>query len=74
MMSFQNTNETNPYVEISDVAKYFSVSTATVRTWVRKEYIPRSAYIKAGETYRYNIASIEAHLTENEERRKLHGE
>lgn len=73
MMSFQNTNNPNSYVEIADVAQYFGVSAATVRTWVRKEYIPRSAYIKAGETYRYNIASIEAHLTK-EEGEDFHGE
>ena len=66
MISFQDTTQTSPYVEITDVAEYFGVNRATVRTWVRKEYIPRSAYIKAGDTYRYNIASIEAHLTKGE--------
>ena len=52
MISFQDTTQTSPYVEITDVAEYFGVNRATVRTWVRKEYIPRSAYIKAGDTYR----------------------
>jgi hypothetical protein len=73
-MSFVDKKPDNSkhYVEVNDVAQYFSVSTATVRVWVHKKYIPRSSYIKAGDTYRYNIASIEAHLTEEGE--ETHGE
>ena len=71
-ISFVDKVSNKPYVEVNDVAKYFSVSAATVRMWVHKKYIPRSSYIKAGETYRYNIALIEAHLTEEGE--EAHGE
>tara|TARA_R100000951_G_scaffold29575_3_gene25578 strand:+ start:6850 stop:7092 length:243 start_codon:yes stop_codon:yes gene_type:complete len=50
------------YVAIESVAEKFSVSISTVRSWVRKGFIPRDSYIKAGNTYRFKIAEIENSL------------
>jgi|TARA_B100001142_G_scaffold269354_1_gene274976 uncharacterized protein YjcR len=56
------------YVDSSTIAEYFGVSPSTVRLWVKEERIPRSTYIRAGrETIRYDLASIEAHLTQGEQ-------
>lgn len=60
-MSTENTP--SPYVAIEDVAKYFSVSISTVRAWVRQGYIPKTTYIKVGNTYRFNLAAVVEHLT-----------
>ena len=61
-------SNTNKYVDSSTLAEYFGVSPSTVRGWVRDSKIPRNSYIKAGkETYRYNLASIEAHFIEGEQ-------
>lgn len=51
------------FVPLEVLAKTFSVSPATIRTWVRNEYIPKSAYIKIGNTYRFNTTAVIAALT-----------
>jgi excisionase family DNA binding protein len=56
-------NITSPYVAIEDVAKYFSVSISTVRAWVRQGHIPKTTYIKVGNTYRFHLTAIVEHLT-----------
>jgi len=53
----------SPYVAIEDVAKYFSVSISTVRAWLRQGYIPKTTYIKVGNTYRFHLAAVVEHLT-----------
>jgi excisionase family DNA binding protein len=53
----------SPYVPIEDVAKYLSVSLSTVRAWVRQGYIPKHTYIKVGNTYRFRLAAVVEHLT-----------
>lgn len=62
----------NKYVEITKISEYFGVSNTTVRSWVRDNKIPRDSYIKipsdvGNPTFRYNLASIEAHFTEGEQ-------
>lgn len=50
------------YVTIRDVASCFNVSVSTIRNWVKAGTIPASTYIKAGETYRFNLGKIEEAL------------
>jgi len=55
------------FVPIEDVAKHFSVSISTVRTWIRQKHIPEDAYIKVGSSvkpiYRFRISDVESALT-----------
>jgi excisionase family DNA binding protein len=57
------TTPATPYVLIEDIAKYFSVSMSTVRSWVRNGSVPKHTYIKIGQTYRFKLAEVEAALT-----------
>jgi len=57
------SNDETPYVPIEDIAKYLSVSVSTVRAWVRQGYIPKSTYIKVGNTYRFRLSAVVDHLT-----------
>jgi|TARA_B110000977_G_C10740438_1_gene362798 hypothetical protein len=50
------------YVPVDKVAKHFSVSIATMRSWVGKGRISSDAYINVDGLYRYNIAKVEASL------------
>jgi DNA-binding transcriptional MerR regulator len=54
------------YVPIEAVADRFAVSVSTVRSWIRKDHIPRNTYIKAGNTYRFVLADIEKALRQEE--------
>ena len=59
--------QAEPFVTIDGVAKHFSVSVSTVRSWIRKNRIPKHTYVKLGTTYRFKIGAIEEALTaENE--------
>lgn len=51
------------FVPIEKVAQYFGVGIHTIRAWVRQGHIPRSSYIKAGNTYRFSIPRITDALT-----------
>ena len=57
----------NPYVDINKVAEYFGISISTTRKWLREGHIPRDTYIKAGDTYRFNIDAIEKALTKRDD-------
>lgn len=52
-------------VPIEDVAKHFTVSISTVRTWVRQGLIPKETYIRIGNTYRFSIPKILEAVTKN---------
>ena len=52
-----------PFVPIEDVAKHFSVSISTVRAWVRQKHIPKSTYVKIGNTYRFRVGDVADALT-----------
>ena len=58
------------YVSIESVAVKFSVSISTVRSWIKKGFIPRDSYIKAGNTYRFKLDEIESSLREDKEKDK----
>ena len=55
------------YVPIESVADKFSVSISTVRSWIKKGFIPRDSYIKAGNTYRFKLDEIESSLRKDKE-------
>jgi excisionase family DNA binding protein len=52
----------NTYVSIEDVAKYYSVSVSTVRTWIRTGKLTTTDFLKLGNTYRFKIADVDAAL------------
>jgi|TARA_R110002072_G_scaffold85982_1_gene194238 excisionase family DNA binding protein len=52
-----------PFVQIEELSKHFAVSISTIRAWVRQGHIPKSTYIKIGNTYRFNKTSVTEELT-----------
>ena len=54
-----------PFVPIENLAKHFSVSISTIRAWVRQGHIPKTTYIKIGNTYRFNKTSATEALTKS---------
>jgi excisionase family DNA binding protein len=54
-----------PYVPIEELAKYFTVSVSTIRSWVRTGRIPEGTYLKIGTTYRFKISDVEKALVES---------
>tara|TARA_R110001599_G_scaffold24775_2_gene89049 strand:- start:1070 stop:1324 length:255 start_codon:yes stop_codon:yes gene_type:complete len=56
-------SENESFVPIEVIAKHFSVSIATIRSWYRKKEIPEESYIKVGNTYRFKISAVENALT-----------
>lgn len=59
----QPEQKPEPLIPIEDVARHFTVSVSTVRAWVRQGHIPRSTYVKIGNTYRFNLSEILASLS-----------
>lgn len=53
----------SPFVNIEDLSKHFSVSIATVRTWIKNGTIPKHTYLKIGNTYRFNLSEVTDALT-----------
>lgn len=51
------------FVPVEKVAEHFCVKVHTIRSWVRQEHIPRTAYIKVGNTYRFSLPRIIDALT-----------
>jgi excisionase family DNA binding protein len=56
------TETPTPFATVDDVAKYFAVSIATVRTWLRTGTIPKHTYLKVGNTYRFKLSDVAAAL------------
>jgi len=52
----------SPYSTIEEVAKHYTVSVSTIRSWVRNGDIPKNTYIKIGQTYRFLIPLIDKAL------------
>ena len=40
------------YVTLDELAAHVGVKVSTVRQWVKRGFVPRETYIKAGNTYR----------------------
>jgi len=51
------------FVPIEELAKHFTVSVSTIRSWVRQGHIPADTYIKVGNTYRFSVSSVSNALT-----------
>jgi excisionase family DNA binding protein len=47
------------------LAKHFAVSISTIRAWVRQGHIPKTTYIKIGNTYRFNKTAVTEALTKS---------
>jgi len=56
------------FINLQEVAKYFSVSVATARTWVRSGLIP---CLKVGNVYRFRLPEVEAALIAHSKKRFL---
>jgi|TARA_X000001382_G_scaffold60419_2_gene41556 hypothetical protein len=56
-----------PFVPIETLAKHFSVSVPTIRSWYRTKRIPVESYIKVGNTYRFRVSTVESALLPNKE-------
>ena len=54
-----------PFVQIEEMAKHFAVSISTIRAWVRQGHIPKTTYIKIGNTYRFNKTAVTEALTKS---------
>ena len=54
---------TERFVPIEELAKHFTVSVSTIRSWVRQGHIPADTYIKVGNTYRFSVSSVSNALT-----------
>ena len=54
------------FVPIEELAKHFTVSVSTIRSWVRQGHIPPDTYIKVGNTYRFSVSSVADALTSAE--------
>ena len=62
----QPEQKPEPLIPIEDVAKHFTVSVSTIRAWLRQGYIPRDAYMKLGNTYRFQLSKVVEALTKIE--------
>jgi hypothetical protein len=51
------------FIPIEKVAQHFCVGVHTIRSWVRQGHIPRSSYIKVGNTYRFSLPRVTDALT-----------
>lgn len=50
------------YMNFEELSRYLGVTITTLRSWVRNGSIPRETYIQAGQTYRFHVEDVEAHL------------
>ncbi len=51
-------NEHEAFVPISKLADHLHIKVSTVREWLKRGYIPRSAYLKIGNTYRFHLSEV----------------
>jgi hypothetical protein len=47
-----------PFVPVEELAKHFTVTVSCIRGWLRQGKIPKSTYIKVGNTYRFNVPAV----------------
>ena len=59
-----------PYVPIDDVADYLSVSIETIRDWIHQRKITPNAYLKLGQTYRFQVSKVLQDLEGYDERKR----
>ena len=54
------------FVNVKGVADHFKVSERLIRTWVHQGKIPKDTYVHIQQTYRFNLAAVEAALLADE--------
>jgi|TARA_R110000772_G_scaffold36301_5_gene86948 hypothetical protein len=54
------------FVNVKGVADHFKVSERLIRTWVGQGKIPKDTYVHIQQTYRFNLAAVEAALLADE--------
>tara|TARA_R100001460_G_scaffold26501_3_gene53652 strand:- start:1838 stop:2209 length:372 start_codon:yes stop_codon:yes gene_type:complete len=54
------------YVTLDELAAHVGVKISTVRQWVKRGFVPRETYIKAGNTYRFCLEDVVAALRKEE--------
>lgn len=54
------------YVTLEELAEHVGVKVSTVRQWVKRGFVPRSTYIKAGNTYRFCVEDVVIALRKEE--------
>lgn len=54
------------YVTLDELAAHVGVKISTVRQWVKRGFVPRETYIKAGNTYRFCLEDVVASLRKEE--------
>ncbi len=54
------------YVTLDELATHVGVKVSTVRQWVKRGFIPRDTYIRAGNTYRFCVEDVVAALRKEE--------
>lgn len=59
-------SSTEKYVPIDIMAEHLCLKPNTLRTWVRMGFIPKSTYIKVGNTYRFSIPEVVAALKQDD--------
>lgn len=62
------SKESSEWAVVEEVAQALRVKPSTVRDWVRNGSIPRHTYIKAGNTYRFDIPAVIAALRADNEK------
>jgi len=50
-----NTDETEKFVNLEDIAEHLSVSKDAIRNWIRKNAIP---FYRVGKQYKFRISEI----------------
>jgi excisionase family DNA binding protein len=50
--------EPEAFVPINRLAEHLHVKVSTVRQWIKLGHIPRRAYLKIGNTYRFQVSEV----------------
>ena len=50
------------FLTLEQAAKHFQVSVSTFRNWTHRGIVPKTAYIRLGSVYRFDLAAVEAAL------------
>ncbi|MCU6734073.1 helix-turn-helix domain-containing protein [Diplocloster agilis] len=57
----QDTAKPEKWVNLEDIAEHLSVSTDTVRTWIKNGKLP---FYRAGKRYKFKISEVDEWLRE----------
>lgn len=60
-----------PFASSETLGEYLDMSVHTIRQWVKDGKIPRNAYIKVGNTYRFHVGAVQDALINFDKRKEL---